>query len=82
MKTKEQRLSDAWIPVTKRIPPLDKTEILIWLPEVKQVRIEQSLNIYQAAKRMAANDVGPDLDPNSVAWDKRLSHWMKIIPPC
>lgn len=76
MKTKEQWIASAWIPIERRRPPVDKTWILVWHPGFQEVFVWRAYETHQLVKALLGEI------ELSVAEDKRITHWMKVVPPC
>lgn len=75
-KTKRQRLQEAWIPIELRQPPVDKTPIFVWNDNWKEAYVWEAMWAYSVIKNLLAGDID-DVSP-----DKRISHWMYVVPPC
>jgi len=75
MKSKNDWLAEAWIPITKRLPPLDDSWILVWHYEWEQPMVWRAREMYQAIINLRESKL--DL----VSHDRKVSHWMKIIRP-
>lgn len=74
-KSKNQRLAEAWIPIEVRQPGLSNRLIYVWNPAWKQAFVWKELEAYDAVKAI--------LDGRSLECspDKRISHWMFMVPP-
>ena len=80
MKTKIDRLRESWVPVGKRAPDLnsDYQQVEVWHRTMKESFIWTLPCAVSTIKTIR----GEKMSDNSVSYDRLVSHWRYVVPPC
>lgn len=77
-KSKKDRLQEAWVPISKRLPPDTDEEILCWNYWQGKGITMTAWVARLAAEYLLEHEGDKEM---SISWDRRISHWMPVYEP-